>query len=114
MKLAPIFIFSSNGNKKIEIIPKSKKARRKKVKIQEKIEKIPKIYTYFSVLQDSHENEPNITQLNPTKIPPKHPQATTNTEDQGGGGLSKGLMETTRRILPPKSAQDDHLSNFDC
>ena len=82
-KLAPIFLFNSKGKKQVELLGEKRKKVRKK---PENIQKLPKIYKYFSVKQDLGENEPNQAQLYPTKTPP----ITTTmdryrTEDKGGG-----------------------------
>ena len=86
LKLAPIFHFRSKEKKKIEIKPKRNKARIKNSKIREKIQKLPKIYTYFSVKQDFGGNEPIPTQLKLNQLPTKAPTSNrTVTEDKGGG-----------------------------
>ena len=81
-KLAAIFLFNSKGKKQVELLGEKRKKVRKKT---ENIQKLPKIYKYFSVKQDLGENEPNQAQLYPTKTPPITTTMDRHkTEDKGG------------------------------
>ena len=99
LNLAPIFHFRSKVKNKLEIIPpKRNKTRNKNEKMQkkEKIEKLPKIYKFFSVTQDLRGNKTNQTQLKPSQHPTKAPTSNRTATEDKWGGLSRGLIETSR------------------